>query len=354
MTVKRIICAFIALMIIICCCSCEQKGSKSTDERFVPKLRVHFVDVGQGDCILMESAHEFVLIDAGEREYSDRVIDYIKEQGANRLKYVIATHPHSDHIGGTRSVLNTVDADNFITKESDSDTLMWTRLLKTVADKGINYIDAKAGDTYSFGESTFTIMGPLSDTYEEYNSASVVIKARCGDISFLLTGDSDYLSNNEMIDSGEDLTADVLKLGHHGSNDATSSGFLQAVDPMFAVISCGKDNDYGHPSKETMQKLELIGCESFRTDTQGAIVAVTDGQRLHITTVYDSAEGNYTAGGRRHDLSPLDPVGNRKSMLFHDPTCDGVASMNPNNKVSLSSRSEAIAQGYKPCSACKP
>ena len=103
MTVKRIICAFIALMIIICCCSCEQKGSKSTDERFVPKLRVHFVDVGQGDCILMESAREFVLIDSGEREYSDRVVDYIKEQGANRLKYVIATHPHSDHIGGTRT-----------------------------------------------------------------------------------------------------------------------------------------------------------------------------------------------------------------------------------------------------------
>ena len=302
----------------------------------------------------MESVGEYVLIDSGEREYSDRVIDYINEQGAQRLRYVIATHPHSDHIGGMRSILKAIDADNFITEESDSDTLIWTNLLESVRDKGMDYFDAEAGDSYTFGEAEFTVMGPLSDSYEEDNSASVVVKVKYGDISFLLTGDSDYVSNNEMIDSGEDLTANVIKLGHHGSDDATSSGLLQAVDPMYAVISCGKGNEYGHPAKETMEKLELIGCEAFRTDTQGTIVAETDGIRLHITTAFDSAEGNYTAGDERHDLSPLNPIGNKKSMLFHDPTCEGVSNMKPGNKVELSSREDALAQGYSPCSACNP
>ena len=350
---KKLLCALFALMICVCFCACERRVFDIGDKRDA-KLTVHFIDVGQGDCILMESGGEFVLIDSGERDYSDRVTDYIKEQGANKLSYVIATHPHSDHVGGMRSILNSIGADNFITKESDSDTYAWTKLLKTVEEKGIQYFDAEVGDSYTFGEAEFTIMGPISDSYEEYNSASVVTKVTCGDISFLLTGDSDNVSNNEMMDAGENLRADVLKLGHHGSNDATSSRFLQAVDPMFAVISCGKNNDYGHPHKETMDRLSLIGCQTFRTDTQGTIVAETDGTKLRITTAFDDAGGNYTSGDKRHDISLLNPVGNKSSMLFHDPICEGVRTMNPEHMVELSSREEAIEQGYAPCPVCNP
>lgn len=351
---KKLICALLALIICVCFCACEPFGIGNRIGKPDSKLTVHFIDVGQGDCILMESGGEFVLIDSGEREYSDRVTDYIKEQGAARLTYVIATHPHSDHIGGMRDILKSIAADNFITKEADTDTHLWTNLLKTVEEKGINYIDAKVGDTYTFGEAEFRILGPLSDTYEEYNSASVVTKVTFADISFLLTGDSDNVSNKEMMEAGEDLTADVIKLGHHGSSDALTSSFLQAVDPMFAVISCGRNNDYGHPHKDTVKRLDLIGCEFFRTDIQGTIVAKTDGTKLSITTAFDDAEGTYTAGDKRHDISLLNPVGNKSSMLFHDPICEGVETMSQKNMVELSSREEAIEQGYVPCPVCNP
>ena len=327
------------------------------------KLIVHFIDVGQGDSILLESNDEFVLIDAGERDSGETVSDYITERGADELKYVIATHPHTDHAGGLRTVLNDIDAENFITTETDCATNTWTKLLTTVESKKINYIDAKVGDSYTFGNASFTILGPLSDSYDGYNNYSVVTKVTCGDISFMMAGDAEKESEYEMVASGEDLSADVLKCGHHGSSTSTTAKFLKAVNPSYAVISCGKDNEYGHPHKETLQKLNTLGCQILRTDEMGTIIAYTDGTGLSFSsannnipseTKIKSTETSTEAADETTNSQAANYIGNKNSHVFHTSDCGSVQKMSEKNKVAFDSREAAVEAGYKPCSTCNP
>ena len=315
-----------------------------------PKLAVHFIDVGQGDSTLLESKGEFVLIDAGEKEYGGKVVDYIESCGANRLKYVIATHPHTDHIGGLAEVISSIKTENFITVETDQSTSAWRKVLETVDDTGAKYIDAEPGAVYTFGDASLTVLAPLSDDYDGYNNYSVVTKAVCGDISFMLTGDAEKKSEQEMLDAGFDLSADVLKCGHHGSSTSSTAKFLKAVDPDYAVISCGKDNDYGHPNTETLKKISLLGCLCLRTDELGTIVAETDG----VTLSFSSEKGS---------IPDIDPkllkageyyVGNKNSRVFHSPDCSSVSSMSEKNKVLFGSREQALEEGYLPCALCDP
>lgn len=353
---KRFLSIFLILTLALCSASCSLFTPRQHDlEIDDAKLIVHFLNIGQGDSILLESEDEFVLVDAGERDYGKTVLDYIENRGADELKYVIATHPHSDHIGGMRTVLNDIDAENFITTETDCSTYTWTKLLNVVDKQNINYIDAVPGDSYRFGEASFTILAPLSDQYDGYNDYSVVVKVTCGDISFLLTGDAEKTSEYEMVESGEDLKADVLKCGHHGSSTSTTAKFLKAVDPAYAVISCGKNNEYGHPHKETLRKLDLMGCDVFRTDTMGTIVATTDGRELRFKSVNtDLSSYTYTAGEERGSSDNLRYIGNKNSKVFHYPDCGGVSSMNEKNKVEFTTREEAVKAGYKPCTSCNP
>ena len=316
-----------------------------------PALRVHFIDVGQGDSILLESKGDYVLIDAGEREYGGVVTSYLQSHGADELKYVIATHPHSDHVGGLADVIRSVRTDSFITSESDQNTSTWRKVLSAVDETGADYIDAKVGATYSFGEAAFTILAPNSDSYEGYNNYSVVTKVTCGDVSFMLTGDAEKLSEQEMLDAGYDLSADVLKCGHHGSSTSSTAKFLKAVDPSYAVISCGKGNDYGHPHKETLKKLSLMGCSVYRTDELGTIIAETDG----VTVSFSAERGEIPTA--KADISSEDIgyyIGNKNSHVFHLPNCSGVINMSEKNKVRFSDREEALEQGYTPCSMCEP
>ena len=352
---KKLLCWILTLTMLVTVTSCEWFGpEKYYVGEDIAKLIVHFIDVGQGDSALLESDGEFVLIDAGERDYGDKVLNYIKNRGADELKYVIATHPHSDHIGGMKTVINGIDAENFITVETDCSTYTWTKLLTAVDNNDINYIDAEVGDTYTFGEATFTIMGPLSDSYNGYNNYSVVTKVECGDVSFMLTGDAEKESEYEMVAAGEDLSADVLKCGHHGSSTSNTAKFLKAVNPAYAVISCGKNNDYGHPHKETMQKLNALGCDIFRTDTMGTIVACTDGKALTFSA-QDSDLTSYTYNaGEDRSADGLNYIGNQSSHVFHYSTCSGAKTMNEKNKIVFENREDAIKAGYKPCSSCNP
>lgn len=350
---KKLICSFLILSaVFLQACSVIDRIPAAGEDI---KLRVHFIDVGQGDSTLLESDGEFVLIDAGEHEYGEEVLSYIQRCGAESLKYVIATHPHSDHIGGLRTVIKNLSADNFITVETDCDTYPWLKLLQTADDLDINYIDAEVGDTYSFGSAEFTVYAPLSDDYEGYNNYSVVTKVVCSEISFMLTGDAERESEYEMVTSGMNLDADVLKCGHHGSSTSTSTCFLQAVNPAFAVISCGEDNEYGHPHLETTEKLGLLGCEYLRTDLLGTIVAATDGYTLSFTA--DSGDidpGIYKAGEEKNPGSELCYIGNKNSGYFHEQTCGGVETMNPKNKTEFGTRTEAVTAGYTPCPNCRP
>jgi len=351
---KKLLCLCLLLALALTATACTPKQYEINQED--ASLAVHFIDVGQGDSILLESRGEYVLIDAGEKEYGAEVVNYLKHQGAKHLKYVIATHPHSDHIGGMTKVINSIDTENFITAETDQSTRTWLNVLEAVDRKNVNYIDAEAGATYSFGEAQFTILAPLSDSYSGYNDYSVVTKVTCGKVSFLMAGDAEKQSEKEMLAAGEDLKADVLKCGHHGSSSSSTAAFLKAVRPACAVISCGKDNDYGHPHRETLKKLNLLGCTVYRTDELGTIVASTDGE----TITFSSGDGELsamTAGeseAQEYPSAESAYIGNRNSYVFHRPSCAGVATMSEKNKVAFSSRDDAIAQGYTPCSKCEP
>ena len=344
---KRLLCLILILALAVTAAACTPKQYEIEQE--AASLTAHFINVGQGDCTLFESRGEFVLIDAGEKDKGPAVLDYIKKCGANRLKYVIATHPHTDHIGGLKKVLDHVRTENFITVETDQSTRTWTQTLEAVERNNINYIDAEPGATYSFGEAEFTILAPLSDGYQGYNNYSVVTKVRCGNISFLMTGDAEKQSEKEMLNAGEDLRADVLKCGHHGSSSSSTAAFLKAVRPDYAVISCGRDNDYGHPHKETLKKLALLGCTVYRTDELGTVIAQTDGKTVTFST--DDGELETAA---KETAASKGYIGNKNSRVFHLPSCDGVAKMSEKNKVYFDTREEAAQQGYTPCSKCEP
>ena len=343
---KRILCLVIALILAVSVTSCAWQSPKYIE------INSDFIDVGQGDSTLLESCGEFVLIDAGEKEYGSVVTDYIKSRGAKSLKYIIATHPHSDHIGGLAKVIKSIDTENFITVETDQNTSTWMNVLQAAEDRGLDYIDAVPGNTYSFGEAEFTILAPLGDSYSGYNDYSVVTKVVCGSRSFLLTGDAEKQSEKEMLASGADLSADVLKCGHHGSSSSSTANFLKAVRPTYAIISCGKDNDYGHPHKETLKKLSLLGCACYRTDELGTIVATTDGITLSFTAAKGTPEEPPSESADATET--IEYIGNKNSKIFHLPTCSGVQNMSEKNKVVLPSREYAIEQGYTPCSLCDP
>lgn len=352
---KRLLCVILTLTILSLTGSCALPLPTGTVDETSAGLIVHFLDVGQGDSILLESDDEFVLIDAGERDYGNEVLSYIEERGADELKYVIATHPHSDHSGGLRTVIDGIDVENFVTVDTECETYTWLKLLRRVDKNHINSIEAEPGDVYAFGGATLTVMAPLSVDPEDYNNCSVVTKAEYGGVSFLLTGDAERESEYEMLEAGEDLSADVLKCGHHGSSSSTSDKFLKAVNPSFAVVSCGEDNDYGHPHRETVRKLKALNCPLFRTDESGTIVAYTDGVRLGFRSEKkDLSSYTYTVGQPKNSPDALNYVGNKNSRVFHYSDCGSVQTMSDGNKVIFESREDAVKAGYTPCSVCKP
>ena len=343
---KKFLSFLMCVILILSLCSCSSFAPASTSADYDGELIAHFIDVGQGDCALLESNGEFMLIDAGEAEYSATVCQYLQNNDVSSLKYVVATHPHSDHCGGLTEVINTFTCDNFITVETDQQTKTWLNVLTAVSDNNVNYIDAEAGATYTLGNSSFQILGPHSSDYEDYNNYSVVIKATCQNTSFLFTGDAEKLAENEMLSYPLDLSSDVIKVPHHGSSTSSSSEFLNAVSPKYAVISCGYQNEYGHPHTETLQTLNKLGVTVYRTDQQGTVVAVSDGENIEFYCDNSDIDPETT--------QELSYIGNKNSKKFHLSTCSGAKDMKEENKVNFSSREEAIESGYTPCQSCDP
>lgn len=243
-------------------------------------LKVHFIDVGQGDSILIESAGKYMLIDAGENEKGKVVINYLKNTGVKKLDYIIATHPHSDHIGGLDDVVRQFDIGKVIMPDVEHTTNTFDDLLDAISEKGLKITKAKVGNKYDIGDASFVIIAPNSKQYDSLNNYSVSIKLTNGKNSFVFTSDAEVESENEMLRNGIDLKADVLKLGHHGSTTSNSDRFLDAVDPEIAVISVGEDNSYGHPHAEILQSVKDRNITLYRTDKQGTIILESDGKTI--------------------------------------------------------------------------
>lgn len=246
-------------------------------------LTVHFLDIGQGDCTLLTQGEHAMLIDAGDNDQGTKVQSYLEYLGISSLDYLVLTHPDADHIGGADVVIYKFDCNTILMPERKTDTRTYDDVIQAMKSKDYTAIHPEVGDSYAFGESSFTILSPARN-YEDSNDCSIVLRLTHGSNTFLFTGDAEEEAESDMLASGMDLSADVLKVGHHGSHTSTSDAFLDAVSPTYAVISCEAGNSYGHPHAETLNKLRAVGVQMFRTDDQGTITVTSDGSTLTWNT----------------------------------------------------------------------
>ena len=258
----------------------RQEGFDQTQEQDAVAdagLQIHYIDVGQGDATLILCEGHAMLIDAGNNDMGTGVWRYLKEQGVKALDYLIGTHPDADHIGGLDVIMTKLDCDTVMMPGVQRDNATYRDVIDTMEYRRYKNTLPVVGQQYRLGSAVFTIVAPDSSYEEEYNNYSIGILLEYGEKRFLFVGDAESSSEQEMLRSGFDLRADVLKIGHHGSSDSTGQEFLDAVNPTYAVISCGKNNDYGHPHERTLNSLKKRDIYVYRTDEQGDIVLQTDG-----------------------------------------------------------------------------
>ncbi len=247
------------------------------------ELNIHFIDVGQADCILTLSGDEVMLIDTGDLDddYTDKIINYIKALGISKIDYLILTHPDSDHIGGAPEIINEFEISKCIMPDFVKSSKIYENTLSALDTNNVNVVEAIPGETFTVGEADCKILAPLK-AYKNANEVSVVIRLDFGETSVLLTGDAEKESEADMVAeySKSELEVDVLKSGHHGSSTSSSRPLLNATQPKYAVISCGTGNTYGHPHDETIERYEEYNIEYYRTDLNGTVILKTDGETI--------------------------------------------------------------------------
>lgn len=256
----------------------------------IDNLIVRFMDVGQGDCEIIQLPDgRNIIIDGGPNRAEDELVEKIQDYGITKFDYVIATHPHDDHIGGLDIVLNYFDVGCVYMTNAVSNSDNLENMLNIIENKNIKTVRAKAGQKIIDDEHiSLSLVSPTRDTYNEINNYSIVARLRYGNRSFLFTGDAEDFAEELILRDGADIDADVLKVGHHGSSTSTTRKFLNRVNPKYAVIEVGEDNRYGHPHEETKNK--LTGITTYRTDVHGDITMVCDGDNIEITT--ENSEDN--------------------------------------------------------------
>lgn len=247
-------------------------------------LQVYMIDVGQGESILVRTAETVMLIDSGERDQELRVLSFLDSLGIERIDILIATHPHSDHMGSMAAVIRDKEVGRIIMPDIPREIMptsqSFTNLLEAIAEKKLRLTQAVQGDVYELGEdTTMTILGPVKD-YDDLNNLSVVCRVDSGEVSFLFTGDMEKKAEKDLLAAGVNLNADVLGVGHHGSSTSSHVDFFEAVGPEIALISCGVDNSYGHPHREVLSLLS--GCTVYRTDRDGTVLVETNGREIAV------------------------------------------------------------------------
>lgn len=262
------------------------------------ELQIQYLDVGQADASLIRLPNgQTMLIDAGGNATADRLVEYLKDQGIEKIDFLIGTHPHEDHIGGLDAVIDAFDIGQiYLPKVADSQvptTKTYEDVLTAIDKKGLKVNQGKAGVTLFQSDGlSAALLAPNSDSYSGLNSYSIVVMLTYGEKKFLFMGDAEADSEKEILERFGDVKADVLKCGHHGSSTSTTKAFLAAVSPEYAVISCGRDNSYGHPHQETLEALDESNVIVYRTDQQHTIVASCDGEKLTLTAVDTAIQGD--------------------------------------------------------------
>lgn len=264
-------------------CGASATSSKDSPGSQGGKLMVHYIDVGQGDSMLIQVNNKNLLIDAGPASGTDKLMSYLSKNNIKKLDYVVATHPHEDHIGGMTSVIKKFQVGSFYAPKITTTTKTYQNMIDALKSKNLKINVAKAGVSLDLGENAkCEILAPVNTQtkYESLNNYSAVIKLTYGNNKFLFTGDAEKLVEKELLNAKSDLSSDVLKVGHHGSTSSSSKEFLDAVSPKIAVISVGKGNDYGHPHKETLTALKNRKLQIYRTDVDGTVILESDGNKI--------------------------------------------------------------------------
>ncbi|SHI96849.1 competence protein ComEC [Clostridium cavendishii DSM 21758] len=277
---KKLYSILILILISTIALACNSNTNKSLNNK---NLTVHYFDVGQGDSMLVQVNNKNLLIDAGTSEAKDELIKDIKELNIKKLDYVIATHPHEDHIGSMDDIIKTFDIGKFYAPKVTTNTKTFQNMITELKNKGlkINTINSNSKPDIDLGADTkFEVFAPNSEKYENLNNYSPIIKITYKNNSFLFTGDAERISEKEVLDKNLNVKADVLKLGHHGSKTSTSKDFFNAVNPKIAIISVAKKNDYGHPNKETINLLNKSGIKYYMTSDEGTITLNSDGHSI--------------------------------------------------------------------------
>ena len=328
-------------------------GPLSSGELPQNGLQVHFIDVGQGDSILIRQKDHSMLVDAGENDQGDVVVSYLKSQGIDQLDYVIGTHPHSDHIGGLDDVIQSFEVDRVFLPPIEHTTATFEEVLDAIEVKDLSLTLPQVGDVWELGEASFTILAPNKDYGDDLNNWSIGIRVEYGDNHFVLCGDAEAQAEADICANGLPLGADVLKAGHHGSSTSTSDLFLDQVAPSWVVIQCGKDNSYGHPHKETLEKLKGRGIGVLRTDLEGTLIAASDGEEIS----WYKAEGGFLSPSAGESPAAREEtyILNTNTKKFHRPDCSSVSQMQAENRREYTgSRETLMDDGYSPCGQCKP
>lgn len=310
---------------------------------------VHFIDVGQADSALVICDGHYMLIDGGNAEDSDLVYAYLERHGASHLDYMVASHTHEDHIGGLSGALNYAAVDTAFCPVTEYNSKVFRDMVKYLGEQGKSLTVPEPGETFSLGSAQVEILGPVR-AYDDTNDTSIVLRIDYGQTSFLFTGDMETGAEGDLLDSGADVHATVLKAGHHGSDTSTSYRFLREVNPQYVVVSVGEGNSYGHPSDKVLSRFRDAGAEVYRTDMQGHIIAESDGNTVAFRTEKEADTATNPTGNSTLQTY----IGNAGTKKFHLPDCASAQNIHQDKQVVFFSRVQAIAAGYEPCGRCKP
>ena len=311
-------------------------------------MTVHFIDVGQADCALLECDGQFMIIDGGNVDDGQLVVSYLKQMGVEKLAAVVCSHAHEDHVGGLPAVLSVFQADTVYSPVTEYSSKVFRDFVAKTEAQGLSLTQPKPGDQFALGSASVTVLGPVKE-YDDPNNTSIVLKISYGSTDFLFTGDMETLAENDMMDywgGSFNWDVEVLKVGHHGSDTSTGYRMLYYTDPEHGVISVGEGNKYNHPNEAPLSKLKDAEVIVFRTDKLGHVIAETDGTDVSFTWENQKAAPEDVEAAEGKALF----FGNKKSKTFHDAGCKNLPKKD--NREEFTSYGDAIAAGYKPCGSC--
>ena len=346
---KKLLSLLIALSLLLCGCVAEIPIPVETTAATAAdgeSLIIHYIDVGQADCILLENEGRFLLIDGGNREDSQLVVSYLEQQGVQELDAVVCTHAHEDHVGGLPSVLAVSPTKAVYAPTRTYASNIFDKFVYYTDQQGLEITIPQPGDSFTLGDVNLTVLGPVK-SYPDANNTSIVIMAEYGFTRFLFTGDMEKEAENDMLDYWDgryNWNCDVLKSGHHGSSTSSGYRLIYETDPEYVVISVGKDNSYGHPHQETIALYQDAGIPAFRTDELGHITATSDGTTVTMTWEKQNAQPEDV------EAADMRYIGNKNSKKLHISSCASLPKAE--NQVIFDNYEEALAEGYTPCGSC--